>query len=216
MTKETVLCIERRKLPKEWLMEKSVIPMSQADFAGYCKIAGFKFIDREQAEVRPDLKQIIPYIVLQTGDRKKTAVYNRQGSEKRLHDLWSAGIGGHINPLDSVKSDSIKSGSVKPNSSKSDRETFADILMAGMYRELNEELHKRNKADSPEFIGIINEDITEVGKVHLGAVFQILTDYPETYRAGTELFRFNWLKTKELKQLNLELWSVLALELLSQ
>ena len=214
---ETVLCIKRSELPGTWLKEKSLVPMSLDIFVNYCGNAGFKFIDRELAERQPELKQIIPYIILQTKDRKRTAIYNRQGSEKRLHDLWSIGIGGHINPVDSVNS--YMSGSNRKQSvqkvQKEQKDSFRQILMAGMHRELNEELLKRNKADSPQFIGIINEDITEVGKVHLGAVFAILTDSPETYQAGSELFQFKWMETKELRQLNMELWSILALDLVT-
>jgi predicted NUDIX family phosphoesterase len=209
MVKETVLCIKRSELPGTWLKEKSVVPMSLDLFVNYCDKAGFKFIDRELAERQPDLKQIIPYIILQTKDRKRTAVYNRQGSEKRLHDLWSIGIGGHINPIDSVNS--YMAGSNRKQSVQN--QSFREILMAGMHRELNEELLKKNKADSPQFIGVINEDLTEVGKVHLGAVFGILTDSPETYHAGPELFQFNWMDTEKLHQLNMELWSILALDL---
>jgi len=62
---------------------------------------------------------------------------------------------------------------------------------------------------------LISEDVTDVGKVHLGAVFRILTNSPEKYHPGNELFQFTWKKTKKLEQLNLELWSKLALKLLS-
>ena len=209
--KETVLCIKKTELPEAWLKERSVIPMSLDLFVNHCTKADFKFIDREQAENNTDFKQIIPYIILQTRDRRRTAAYNRQGSEKRLHDLWSIGIGGHINPVDNLNSRIL--GSEREQTVR--KEDFREILMAGMHRELNEELLKNDGSNSPEFIGLINEDITEVGKVHLGAVFGILTDSPEIYQAGPELFQFNWVETKELKQLNMELWSVLALELLS-
>jgi predicted NUDIX family phosphoesterase len=209
-TKETVLCIKRSLLPETWLKDKSTVPMSLDFFAEICRKAGFEFIDRKTAEKQTDFKQIIPYIVLQTRDRKKTAIYSRHGSEKRLHNLWSAGIGGHINPIDI--SNSYTTGS-EPYYTVG-KKNFQEILMVGMQRELNEELKEKPVADTPKFIGIINEDITEVGKVHLGAVFELLTDFPETYKAGDELFQFNWMETKDLGNFNMELWSVLALELL--
>jgi len=62
---------------------------------------------------------------------------------------------------------------------------------------------------------VISEDITNVGKVHLGAVFRILTDHPEKYQPGVELNGFTWFDTERLDQLKLELWSTLALSLLS-
>lgn len=196
---ETVLCIKRQLLPESWVQQKSVVPLELEVFIENCSTAGFMFTNRRDAEQDPSYKQIIPYIILQTKDLEKTAIYNRQGSERRLHDLWSIGIGGHINPVDREKH----------------HDSFNRILLAGMERELNEELDQRPEQDVPSFIGVISEEITDVGKVHLGAVFRILTDSPEKFWPGTELFQFTWEKTKKLDQLNLELWSTLALELMA-
>jgi predicted NUDIX family phosphoesterase len=69
----------------------------------------------------------------------------RAGGDARLHDLWSIGVGGHLNPGD-------------------------QDLDGGLRREWSEEL----VADwIPEFrfIGLLNDDTTSVGQVHLGAVF---------------------------------------------
>jgi predicted NUDIX family phosphoesterase len=174
--------------------------MTEAEFIHQCTRAGFDFISRPAAEKNPSYKQIIPYIILQTADLKMTAAYNRQGSEKRLHDLWSVGIGGHINPID-----------VKHQTA-----SFEQILVTGMQRELSEELSLRPQTDDPVFTGIISEEITDVGTVHLGAVFRILTHCPEQYIPGDELFDFGWKKTGDLEKLNLELWSTLALELIAR
>lgn len=197
---ETVLCIKRPLLPKSWVEQKSVVPLELEEFIENCSAAGFTFINRPDAEQDSSYKQIIPYIILQTKNLEKTAIYNRQGSERRLHDLWSIGIGGHINPVDREEYHT----------------SFNHILMAGMTRELNEELDQRPEQDVPSFIGVISEEITDVGKVHLGAVFRILTDSPEKFLPGSELFQFTWEKTKNLGQLNLELWSTLALELIKR
>ena len=197
--KEKVLCIKRNLLPASWVQKKTIVPLVLDKFVEKCCDAGFEFINRPDAEKDGSYKQIIPYIILQTRDFEKTAMYNRQGSEKRLHDLWSIGIGGHINPIDM----------------ETQADSFLKILNNGMERELNEELEKRPKQDIPSFVGLISEDETDVGKVHLGAVFRILTNSPEKYHPGNELFQFTWEKTKNLERLNLELWSKLALKLLS-
>ena len=84
-----------------------------------------------------------------------------------------------------------------------------------MQRELDEELTQRVLNDPIEFIGIISEDITPVGSVHMGAVFLIRTQDPKGYLPGDELHSFTWHATQKLSQLNLELWSELALELLN-
>ncbi len=196
--KESVLCIHRDRLPKSWVCKKSVVPMDLPTFIDECTLSKFAFINRWEAEGSPNLKQVIPYIVLQTTDLTQTAIYNRQGSEKRLHDLWSLGIGGHINPIDQENANA----------------SFKDILISGMERELTEELIKRPR-DQAKFCGVISEDVTDVGSVHLGAVFRILTQTPESYLPGPELSQFQWTGTKELNQLNMELWSELALSLIS-
>lgn len=197
---ESVLCIKRDLLPASWVRQKSIVPLELDEFIDACSRAGFKFVNRPEAEKTPAYKQIIPYIILQTADFKKTAIYNRQGSEKRLHDLWSIGIGGHVNPVDM----------------ETQNDSFRQILLTGMERELNEELDQRHKADHPDFIGVISEEVTDVGKVHLGAVFRMVTRSPENFIPGSELFQFTWEKTQALDRLNLELWSELALELLSE
>ncbi len=194
---EKVLCINRAALPESWIEPKTILPMTLEQFIHQCSQSGYAFSNRPQAEQDPEKKQIIPYILLQSRDGEKTAVYNRQGSEKRLHDLWSAGIGGHINPID-------RQGAAA---------SFKEILISGMERELDEELIQRPKTDRVEFSGVISEDITPVGSVHLGAVFRILTADPQAYLPGPELFGFKWIPTKTLSNLNLELWSELALSL---
>lgn len=199
MTPEKVLCIPRNRLPGAWVKKTSVQPMGLKEFVDQCTRSGFDFMDRPQAETDRSFKQIIPYIVIQTADTGQTAIYSRQGSEARLHDLWSLGIGGHINPSDN----SCRVAS------------FQDILETGMVRELGEELEKKPERDIPRFAGIINEDITEVGSVHLGAVFRILTRSKEDYLPGPELFDFQWIQTGKLKTIQMELWSKLALELLA-
>jgi len=196
---ERVLCIKKDLLQASWVCKKSIVPLELNDFIEKCSSAGFEFINRSDAEKDVSYKQIIPYIVIQTKDFEKTAIYNRQGSEQRLHDLWSIGIGGHINPIDM----------------ETQTASFLQILTVGMERELQEELDQRPEKDLPLFVGVISEDVTDVGKVHLGAVFRILTNTPKKFLPGSELFQFTWEKTRNLEQLNLELWSKMALKLLS-
>ena len=197
---EQVLCIDRNNLPASWVCQRTVLPMDFPTFAATCTTATFSFVPRGLAEEDRQKKQIIPYILLQNADGSRTAAYNRQGSEKRLHDLWSIGIGGHINPEDSTTTS----------------DSFETILKTGMQRELDEELARRVDGEDIEFIGMISEDITPVGSVHMGAVFLIKTQTPESYLPGEELHSFTWHKTPKLSQLNLELWSELALELITR
>ena len=103
------------------------------------------FVDRAAAEQDPGLKQVIPYLVLRDGDRWFLMRRTRAGGDARLHDRWSIGVGGHLNPGD------------------------GDVP-GGLRREWAEEV----VADFvPEFsaIGLLNDDTTPVGSVHVGIVF---------------------------------------------
>jgi predicted NUDIX family phosphoesterase len=102
---------------------------------------------RPRSEVEPDRswKQVIPYLVLRDGADYFLMQRTAAGGDTRLHDLWSIGVGGHLNPGDGD-------------------------LEGGLRREWAEEL----VADfEPDFrlIGLLNDDSTEVGSVHLGAVY---------------------------------------------
>jgi predicted NUDIX family phosphoesterase len=197
-TKEKILCIRQSRLPAAWMARTAVESMTLSAFVDICSQAGYQFVERAEAEQDPQWQQVIPYIVLQTEDQDQTAVYLRQGSEARLHDLWSSGIGGHINLQDRSAANT----------------SFKEILISGMARELDEELIERPAMDKPVFCGMINEMITDVGQVHLGAVFQIHTTTPDAYVPGPELTRFQWMQSRQLTSLNMELWSRLAMDLL--
>ena len=104
-----------------------------------------RFEARAAMEADPSFKQIIPYLVLRDGYRYFLMRRTRAGGDARLHDAWSIGVGGHVNP--------------------GDRD-----LAGGLLREWTEEL----VADFiPEFrlVGLLNDDTTDVGRVHLGAVY---------------------------------------------
>jgi predicted NUDIX family phosphoesterase len=121
--------------------------LHSADLDGFlATIEGHgRFEPRPVMEADPGFKQIIPYLVLRDGDRYFLMRRTRAGGDARLHDRWSIGVGGHLNPGD-------------------------QDLDGGLRREWSEEL----VADwIPEFrfIGLLNDDTTPVGQVHLGAVF---------------------------------------------
>lgn len=103
------------------------------------------FMRRGDAEEDPTHKQVIPYLVLRDGDRWFLMRRTRAGGDARLHDLWSIGVGGHLNPGD------------------------GDIE-GGLRREWAEEVVADFEPDF-EPVGLLNDDTTPVGAVHLGVVF---------------------------------------------
>jgi len=164
------------------------------------------FTKRGPAEENPDLKQIIPYCIIKQNE--KLLFYRRgsSGGEKRLQDLWSCGIGGHINPID------FESNGETKNSSCFNRESLAKALL----RELQEELTLPQNQGEISFktIGLINDDSDAVGQVHLGLV-QLAT-IPEGEISSNEdaIEEVTLLSLKEAHKFEhpLEKWSKIALE----
>jgi predicted NUDIX family phosphoesterase len=115
------------------------------------------FAARDRVEHDPSLKQIIPYVVLRHQDSVFLVRRTRAGSEERLREKFSIGIGGHINPEDVGDA--------------------TDPVEAGMRRELTEEV------DVPagwraRAVGVLNDDQAGVGSVHFGLVY--VADLPST------------------------------------
>lgn len=104
-----------------------------------------EFRDRAAMEQDRSWKQVIPYLVLRDGPRYFLMRRTRAGSDVRLHDRWSIGVGGHLNPGDGD-------------------------LAGGLLREWAEEIEA---AFTPDFrlVGLLNDDTTDVGSVHVGAVY---------------------------------------------
>lgn len=195
--RERVLCIHRSELPDAWLHHFTAVEMSDSQFFEKISRAHMHWFERDSVETDPTFKQLIPYMVLQTRKGFDTACYRRKGTETRLHDLWSIGIGGHIN-----KDDSSDAGM-----------SFERIINNGMMREINEELNSMPPDIAPDFCGIINEERTSVGNVHMGLVYRLVIGDKDQIEPGPELDSFSWIKASNLSRLNLELWAQLALRL---
>lgn len=149
-----------------------------------------RFEPRAAMEVDPTHKQVIPYLVLRDGERYFLMRRTRAGADPRLHDRYSIGIGGHLDPGDGD-------------------------LLSGLRREWREEI----QADfEPEFrlVALLNDDTTDVGSVHLGAVY--LADAagrPVTVRETDKLEGgFAWPADVAAVIDGLESWSRLVFEAL--
>jgi predicted NUDIX family phosphoesterase len=100
---------------------------------------------RPEAENDSSIKQIIPYLVLRDGERIFLMRRTKAGGDARLHDHYTIGVGGHMNPGD-------------------------DSIIGCLAREWSEELVA---AFVPEFafLGLLNDDTVDVGRHHLGVVY---------------------------------------------
>ena len=59
-----------------------------------------RFEPRAAMERDPSFKQVIPYLVLRDGGRYFLMRRTRAGGDERLHERFSIGVGGHLNPGD--------------------------------------------------------------------------------------------------------------------
>lgn len=112
------------------------------------------YMDRAAAETNPAYKQLIPYCVLQLANKVFCYQRTKKGSENRLHDKWSVGVGGHINPSDGRG-----------------REAYE----AAFARELAEEVSWMGNVRQ-EMKALLYDPSDEVGRVHFGIVHLIMLD----------------------------------------
>jgi predicted NUDIX family phosphoesterase len=150
--------------------------------------AHLSYLPRERAENDPSYKQLIPYVVLRSGDHLFHYTRGKAGTEARLRSLRSVGVGGHISSGD---------GALPP-----------DAYRAGMLRELEEEV----VVESPyteRTLGLINDDRTPVGQVHLGVVHLLDLREPRVRRREEALAECGFAPLDELREQRpaFETWS---------
>jgi predicted NUDIX family phosphoesterase len=145
-----------------------------------------RFEPRAEVELDPSWKQVIPYLVVRDGPRWFLMQRTRGGADARLHEQWSIGVGGHLNPGDGD-------------------------LLGGLRREWREEV-AADFEPQPRLVGLLNDDTTEVGRVHLGVVFETdAAGRPVSVRETTKL-RGSFASSAEVRAVaaRLETWSQLV------
>ena len=157
---------------------------------------------RPEMERDPSFKQLIPYLIFRYTDAGGNVClfeYTRgtgQG-EQRLHRKRSVGVGGHISSTDA---DAAEGG---------------HPYHEGMRRELEEEVI----IDTPwrdACVGLINDDQTEVGRVHLGVVHLIDVERPAVRPRESEMIDagFRPLASVMSDLAGMETWSQICLRAL--
>lgn len=156
---------------------------------------------RADVEQDPSFKQLIPYVIFRYRDPlhgEMVFQYTRgkgQG-EGRLHSKRSVGIGGHISADDHVSDECVP-------------------YEAGMRRELLEEVQIDGEYQD-RCVGLINDDETEVGRVHLGVVHIIDLEQPNVSSRETDILESGFRSVRDL--LNdidqFETWSQICLRAL--
>lgn len=178
---EQVMVVERERLAR-FLVPYGLVREGLDDALDVI-LDGHFFLDRPTAEVSPQYKQIIPYVMIRNGGAYFLLQRTPKQTEARLHHKLSLGVGGHINP-------------------------DTPDLLDGLHKELEEEIHLAGDYDLA-FVGILNDDSTEVGSVHLGAVYILDAHDRNVTVRETEKMTGRWVDVGELAALRgqMETWS---------
>ncbi len=184
-------------LPTERLRQAGMFqgfrPFDESLFRFLLDSNHLEYRPRAEAETDPSFKQLIPYLVLRCGDQVFHYLRGQAGAEVRLRAKRLIGIGGHI----SADEDSLQS----------------DPYRAGMLRELNEEIEIQTMFRERPF-GLINDDATPVGEVHLGVVHLLELNEPKVFPREAGIAKVGFAALAELwKQPDeFESWSRLVME----
>lgn len=154
------------------------------------------FLPRAKAEDDPSHKQIIPYVLIAHAGKVLHYVRGKKGGEKRLVAKGSIGIGGHLND--------------------NDESLFAwdeAAYRSGVEREVNEEV-AIGSAFEDRIVALLNDDSTEVGRVHLGIVHVFKLAEPNVQKREAVITNLSFLDKHELatRRDSLENWSQLCLD----
>lgn len=154
------------------------------------------FMPRSAAENDPAFKQIIPYALIVHERRVLHYVRGKKAGEQRLVSKGSIGIGGHMNDCD--------------------ESLFAwdeAAYRAGVEREVNEEIAIES-AFEDTIVALLNDDTTEVGRVHLGIVHIFQLAEPKVEKREAMITNLAFLTEEELRaqREQLESWSQICLD----
>ena len=158
------------------------------------------FFPRAQAENDPAYKQIIPYVLLAFENKVLHYVRGKKAGEQRLVTKGSIGIGGHMN--------------------ETDESLFAldeQAYRAGVEREINEEI-KINAPFRDRIVALLNDDTTEVGRVHLGIVHIFNLAEQKVAKREAMITNLTFLTKAELMACreSLETWSQICVDSLER
>jgi predicted NUDIX family phosphoesterase len=158
------------------------------------------FLPRAQAEKDPTHKQIIPYTLLAFEGKVLHYVRGKEAGEQRLVAKGSIGIGGHLNDADA-------------GLFNLDEENYNRVVE----REVHEEIHLLAKFEN-RVAALLNDDTTEVGRVHLGVVHVFKLAEPKVKKRERMITKLAFLTKAELmaRRESLESWSQICVDSLDR
>jgi predicted NUDIX family phosphoesterase len=152
---------------------------------------------RDEVEEDPGFKQLIPYVIFRHLSPEGTRLFQytrgKGQGEKRLHRKRSVGIGGHISAADGVDA------SICPYQEGMRREVEVEVAIATPY--------------VATCVGLINDDETPVGRVHLGVVHIFDVEEPAVQPREPDIVESGFRPAAELLAdlASFESWSQICL-----
>ena len=195
---EQVLVVERKVIEELGMfhgLQFDVEPYLEKLFAPGI----MSFMPRSDAEVNPDYKQLIPYVIMSCRGKYLNYVRGKRAGEKRLVGNRSMGIGGHINPVD-----------VNPLFNQKDSR---EMYLEAVAREIEEEVNVQTPY-TDKIVALLNDDTNEVGQVHLGVVHFWDLETEDVSRREQMITQLNFMAPAQLHEVreSLETWSQLCLD----
>jgi len=172
-------------IPRETLFQEEsfsgFLPADSIDYRSRILASSF-FMRRGDAEQDSRFKQPICCAIVAHRPSKTVFLCQKlQGaSESRLHGTWSCCIGGHVEEQD------LQDG--------------RDVLEQGFIRERDEELEIIDPPQ-PRLFGYLNNDSTEVSKVHFGVMYLVELAAPVCQLRDTTLAHGSFRSIKEIKSM---------------
>jgi predicted NUDIX family phosphoesterase len=150
---------------------------------------------RSEVEDDPGYKQIIPYVVFRCTESVFCYTRGKSQGEARLHQLRSLGVGGHVSEQDAQGGKNL------------------EAYEAAMRRELAEEVAVAS-AGRIGRVGLINDDSTPVGRVHLGVVHLFELEQPHVTPREEGLADAGFLSLSNVLsiQREFETWSQICID----
>ncbi len=166
-----------------------------------------QFRKRNELEEDPSFKQIIPYAIISYKGPERTGIGRSQSfylfkrtseqTEKRLHNKYSLGVGGHMNPGNFMESEE-------------------QYLIDELKRELFEEVKLLNGCliEDIDFIGFINDDTISVGKVHIGLLYIIHVSNKDVHINEPDKMTADWIEKPNLASFyeGMETWTKITFD----
>jgi predicted NUDIX family phosphoesterase len=148
---------------------------------------------RDKMETDPSFKQLIPYCIFRCGDQVFHYRRGKAQGEGRLHSKRSIGVGGHISTLD--------------------QNLARSPYLEAMHREIEEEVDVQSPWED-RLVGLLNDDQSEVGRVHLGIVHVFEVQQAKVLPREKSMLDAGFASADELRRDidQFETWSQLCLK----